>query len=229
MNDSELYDKGYFCNRLGNDALRQASYKLERDYIESWLGRDIFSTGSMLDIGCSTGEFIDALGWNKQNVYGMEISEYARKLAESKGIKFTRHLLNTDGFFDLVVFRGTIQHLSNPFEYISRANKVLKLGGHVLFLATPNTNSLYYRWFKTLPFLNERLNYWIPCNTSLCGFLKKNAFKIVDVQYPYLRTPYANLVSDHLKCVRKLIFRTNDTFAFWRSSMTVLAQKTAGI
>jgi SAM-dependent methyltransferase len=225
MNDSELYDAKYFQNRFGNDRLRQASYKLEKSYIEQHLGRQVFSSGSMLDVGCGTGEFIEAIGWNMDTAFGMEVSEHARSSAEDRGIRFTPDLFNAEEFFDLVVFRGTIQHLPDPFEYIFKASKALKRGGHVLFLATPNSNSIYYRRFKTLPFIDERFNYWIPCDIALCTVLRKYGFRILDVTYPYLGTPYANPTRDHLRFVRKLLFRTEDKFAFWRSSMTVLAQR----
>lgn len=176
-------------------------------------------------MGCSTGEFIEAIGWNVKNAYGMEASTYARAIAEKKGIRFDRHIFNTEDYFDLIVFRGTIQYLPNPFDYIKAAFVALKSGGYTVFLATPNSNSIYYRLFKTLPFLEEHLNYLIPCDISLTMNLQNCGFKIINIDFPYLKSPYSRLISDHLKFLRKLVFRTNDRFAFWRSSMNILAKK----
>lgn len=201
------------------------SFQQERDYLKYYLGEKVFQEGLLLDVGCSTGEFIEAIGWNVKNAYGMEISTYARAIAEKKGIKFDRHIFNTEDYFDLIVFRGTIQYLPNPFDYMKAAFVALKSGGHVVFLATPNSNSIYYCLFKTLPFLEEHLNYLIPCDKSLTMNLKNCGFKILDVDFPYLKSPYSRLISDHLKFLKKLVFRTDDRFAFWRSSMNVLAKK----
>lgn len=228
MNERSDYDRfgsDYFKQRAGNDALRQRSFAQERDYLARHLGQDIFSTGVLLDVGCSTGEFIDAMKWNISLAYGMDISDYARQIAADKGIRFDRDLLNTEEFFDVVLFRGTIQYIPEPFHYLRRAYYALKPGGCVVFLATPNANSPYYRQFGTLPFLEERLNYLIPCDTSLAMNLRNAGFTDVRIDYPYIRTPYARPFSDHLKFLRKYIFRTADRFAFWKSMMYLIAFK----
>ena len=97
--------------------------------------------GEVCDVGCSTGEFLDACGWFKKMRHGMEISAHARRIAESKGIDFSRNITTERDFFDVVVFRGTIQHVPEPFRYIRLAHRALKSGGHIAFLATPNTDS----------------------------------------------------------------------------------------
>jgi SAM-dependent methyltransferase len=225
MTGQQKFGEDYFRFRQGNDPRRQRSYQQERAYLVRRLGEKIFQQGRLLDVGCSTGEFIAAIGWTIGNAYGMEVSAYARSHAEKKGIRFDRDLANSEGFFDLVVFRGTIQYIPSPFEYIQRASVALKPGGHVLFLATPNTNSAYYRAFKTIPFLEEEVNYWVPCDSSLRMVLRNAGFEVLDIQYPYWRTPYSKPLQDHLRFVRKVLFRTEDKFAFWRSSMSVLARK----
>jgi SAM-dependent methyltransferase len=224
-NDYNQFGEDYFQKRNGNDQLRQISFHQEKEYIKKYLGENIFRTGNLLDVGCSTGEFIASIGWNKNNAYGMEISDYARSIAEKRGISFKKDLFNSENYFDLIVFRGTIQYIPDPFEYIKRAYVALKNDGHVLFLATPNTNSLYYQYFHTLPFLEEHLNYLIPCDISLSMNLKNVGFKITDIDYPYLTSPYSRFISDHYRFIKKLLFHANDKFAFWKNSMNVLAKK----
>ena len=225
--DYDRFGADYFKQRTGNDLLRQRSFTQERGYLARHLGPRIFSESVLLDVGCSTGEFIEAVGWNPALAYGMEISDYARQVAADKGIRFDRDLHNSETFFDVVVFRGTIQYIPDPFHYIKRAFLALKPGGCVVFLATPNTNSPYYRHFGTLPFLEERLNYLIPCENSLAMNLRNAGFDVVRIDHPYLSTPYARPLSDHLKFIKKLIFRTKDKFAFWKSSMWVIGRKPA--
>ena len=225
MTDYEQFGKDYFRNRIGNDPVRLLSFLREKRYLVRFMGSEVFEKGKILDVGCSTGEFIEAIGWNRTGAYGMEISDFARTLAQDKGIRFDKTLFNTRDYFDVVVFRGTIQYLPNPFDCISGAFSCLKPGGHIVFLATPNSNSPYYLLFRTLPFLEEGLNYLIPNDVSLSMNLRNCGFEIVNVEYPYLRSPYAHPIRDHLKFVAKLICRTRDRFPFWRSMMSVVARK----
>ena len=74
--------------------------------------------------------------------------------------------------YDLIIFRGTIQYISDPFQKISDAFESLKSGGKIVFLATPNTRSIYFYLFKTLPFLEDKYMYWLPSDANLQLFLK---------------------------------------------------------
>ena len=181
-----------------------------------------------MDVGCSTGEFLESINWNHDGRYGVEISEYAKEIAQARGIKFTKSLDDID-FFDLIVFRGTIQYLLSPFEDIKKSYKALKKNGYILFLATPNINSIYYQKFKTLPFLEESLNYYLPSDTSLSMNLKNAGFEIINIHFPYIDTPYTSIVSDHLKFIKKLFFGGADKFPFWKSMMWVIARKSENL
>ena len=115
--------------------------------------------------------------------------------------------------------------MPNPFYYIQNAFNSLKPGGYIVFLSTPNTSSIYYKVFNDLPMLDDSLNFFVPSSKVLCNVLKNLNFKIIDIDKPYIKSPYANLLLDHLKFVKKLFFRTNDKFAFWGNSMNLIAQK----
>ena len=108
-----------------------------------------------MDIGCSTGEFLEAIDWRDER-FGMEISQYARSIATETGVRFDRDIFSESDFFDLVIIRGTIQHLDEPFLFLKHAFTALRPGGYLVFLATPNTNSPFYRLKKTLPFIDGR-------------------------------------------------------------------------
>jgi len=216
-----LYKDAYFQNRNLNDKNRLKSFDQEKKFIYKYIKQ-----GLVCDVGCSTGEFLDYVDWNGDK-YGMEISKSAKKIAKTSGISFKKDILNQTNFFDIVIFRGTIQHLANPFSYIQHAYNSLKPGGYIVFLATPNSNSLFYKIFNNLPVLKSEYNFYIPSDITLSNILVNNGFEVLEVEKPYLKSPYANYFSDHLKFIKKLIFRTNDAFAFWNSSMNVIAQKAA--
>lgn len=225
LNEYDNFGASYFEHRQGNDPLRQKTFIQEKEYLVKWVGSDVFEVGNLLDVGCSTGEFIKAIKWNIKGAYGIEVSEFAANIAATQGIKFNKSLSNSESFFDLIVFRGTIQYLKEPFSAIEQSFKCLKPGGFIVFLATPNSNSIYYRKFGTLPFLEERLNFLIPSDTSISMNLKNAGFRICDISYPYLRSIYSKPILDHLKFLQKIVFRTDVKFPFWRSSMNIVAVK----
>jgi len=224
MAGAQKYDADYFQTRQGNDALRRETFLREKRLLERRLRPDVFLKGSVMDVGCSTGEFLTTIGWDLSKAFGMEIAEFARQRAKGAGISFDRDVFSEKDFFDLVVFRGTIQYLPNPFEHLYAAHRALKPGG-CLFLTSPNTNSPYYRLFKTLPFLEEEIHFWIPCDTSLRMVLRNCGFRKIEITYPYLDSPYAKPVRDHVLFLAKLLFRTGHRFPFWRNVMYVFAEK----
>src|SRR5438034_1351273 len=100
----ELYPEAYFQRRRFNDARRLRQFELEGKFIRKYAT----DPSRVLDVGCSNGEFLRTIRWQAE-MYGMEISDFARKMAEQNGIRFDKDLFNTEDFFDCVIFRGTIQ------------------------------------------------------------------------------------------------------------------------
>jgi SAM-dependent methyltransferase len=218
-NFRDLYDDLYFKERNFVDKKRIKSFNQERDFLFKHI-----KDGLICDVGCSTGEFLSSINWPGER-YGMEINKGAIKVAKDNGIRFSKDILNQDNFFDVVVFRGTIQHLPNPFSYIQNTYESLKPGGFIVFLATPNMSSIFYKFFNDLPMLDDKLNFYIPSDKTLSNVLVNLNFNIIEIDKPYIKSPYANFISDHYKFIKKLLFRTDDVFAFWGSSMNMIAQK----
>jgi SAM-dependent methyltransferase len=215
----ELYDDSYFEERNCQDKKRLKSFKQEKIFIKKYI-----TQGKICDIGCSTGEFLSYINWDGDK-YGMEVNENAIKIAKENGISFEKNILNEENYFDVIIFRGTIQHVPNPFYYIEKAYESLREGGLIVFLATPNMNSLYYKCFNTLPMLDDPRNFYIPSDKTLSNSLVNFGFDILEIDKPYLNSPYSSITSDHFKFIKKFIFRTNDKFAFWNNSMNLIARK----
>ncbi len=218
MAGMELYGQDYFGDRYSNDPKRQVSFLQEKQFINQYI-----TDGTMLDVGCSTGEFVRAINWPGA-VYGMEVSEVAVSEAQKVGIKFDKNLFNAKDFFDIIVFRGTIQHIETPFVYLVKSYQALKPGGYLVFLATPNANSIYYKFWNTLPFLDQPRNYYIPADHSLINSLRNMGFVFVDIEYPYWKSPYRNLVWDHINFIKRLV-GMDVKFSFWRSMINLIVRR----
>lgn len=217
-----LFKPEYFKKRVGNDPKRQASFLSEKKFINQYI-----KSGNLLDVGCSTGEFIKTLEWDG-HTYGMEISEHAKSIAMENGINFDKNILNSENFFDIIIFRGTIQYMDEPFSYLKKSFLSLKKGGFIFFLATPNTNCLYYKIWNTLPFLDPEANFYIPSDHDLKRIMRDFGFDFVKIRYPYFKSPYSSVFIDHFNFFRKLL-GVDVKFPFWRNSMDLIFQKPINI
>ena len=217
---ADAYTDAYFETRNCTDRKRLASFMREKEF----LLRHVSLTGVVCDVGCSTGEFLTTIDWLGDK-YGMEVNATAIGLAQKSGIRFDKSILTEKEFFDAVIFRGTVQHLLEPFLYIARAFDALKHGGFLVFLATPNANSVTYKLFNTLPALEPEQNFYIPSDITLANVLRHLDFEVVEIQYPYLSSPYARPARDHVAFVASLILAREPRYPFWRNMMNVIARK----
>lgn len=202
VDDSNLYEAPYFNAYYVNDPKRDAMYLQERDRILAYFPHG----GTILDVGCGVGGFLSTFDdrWNK---FGVEPSDFAKDKAIQKSITMLQSV-NVADFeqFDVVVFRGSLQHINFPMESLVQAHRVLKRGGLLVILATPDTDSLVYKLFGQLPALDAPRNWILFGNRFLYNVLKRLGFVHVKVLHPYLETPYANPVMDCLKFLASLIF-----------------------
>lgn len=213
MND--LYSAAYFIGHAyGDDPKRKAMKRQEAGRIYE----RIRSEGAVLDVGCGIGDFMSDhfSNWNK---VGVDVSVYARAACGDKRIDCYADIDEVRGEFDLVVFRGSFQHLDEPMRALKRSYELLKPGGLLALLATPNSNSPMYRRLKTLPALDAPRNFVIPSDIMLVNILRNLGFDGTEVVYPYLGTPYARPLVDMLNFV---IGRKS---AFPKSMMEVYAWK----
>ena len=194
-----FYTLEYFDKRLLNDKKRIASFLQEENFIKKFI-----DNGVIMDVGCSTGEFLESITWVGEK-YGMEVSEFAIKEAKEKGIKFDKTIFNSENYFDLIIFRGTIQHIDEPFRYIKAARNALKKGGYLFFICTPNANSICYKIFNTLPFLQPEINYYIPSETTLINACENFNFTLLKIEKPYWDSPYRSFVKDMIVFLLRII------------------------
>ena len=201
--------------------MRLAMYKAERQRIER-----LKASGRIFDVGCGLGLFLSEFPPERWTRYGTDVSELAIDAARSRGIQVNGIAAAydyPDDFFDVIVFRGSLQLIPTPFSVIETCVRLLAPGGYLVFLATPNSNSAYYRRFRTLPFLTPHANFLIPSDIMMKDALRNFGLEVVDLRFPYLDTPYAKPLRDHLMYLLSFI-GIRRKFAFWRSSMEIYAR-----
>jgi ubiquinone/menaquinone biosynthesis C-methylase UbiE len=178
---------------------------------------------AVLDIGCGVGTFLSLFEhWEK---FGYEPSEYASRQAAEKGISMVSHLCDLkDESMDLIVFRGTLQHINEPIAELAEATRILRKGGRLSILSTPDIDCLVYQIWHQLPALEARRNWILFGNHYLRNILSRLGYEEIEILHPYLGTPYAKPISDLCKFILSM-FLGYRKFAFPGNMMEVHAVK----
>ena len=101
--------------------------------------------GTILDIGCATGNFLNGMQQYGWDCYGVEPSEYAANYAIKR---FNLPVINgyltenqfDENYFDVVTLWDVFEHLPHPKNELNIIKKILKPGG-LLIITTPNTDA----------------------------------------------------------------------------------------
>jgi len=135
--------------------------------------------------------------------------------------------------FDNIVYRGVIEHLYDPKNAFEISYELLKEKGKIFVAATPNVDSFCAEMYR------EKWNLWHPIEhinlfsiKTIHSIIGKDRYKIIDIDYPYIGTPYENRVSDYntilndiynLKSGRKDQVSTSPPF--WGNMLSVIFEK----
>ena len=127
---------------------RDASF-LQRLSTQHWiqrrcahLSRHHPGTGHLLDVGCATGLFLDAMRGRGWDVTGVELSRYAAAYARKTfALEVVAGTLQEAQFpgnsFDVVTLWDVLEHVIDPKETLAEIRRVLKADG-TLVLSLPN-------------------------------------------------------------------------------------------
>jgi len=211
---------------------RQKQYLQDRDFMETFI-----QSGEVLDVGCNGGFFLDTLS-NKFTKHGIEIDGDAVKYAATHyDYDIRQEWIGKDSLnentFDLIIFRGVIEHMYDPKSALNRAYDLLKTGGMLFFSATPNLESFCADVYR------EKWGLWHPIQhinifsvKTLHKLMGEDRFNLVAADYPYLGTPYENQEEDYKKIQHDINMKQQGKWdevdknpPFWGNMMSALYQK----
>ncbi len=150
--------------------------------------------GNVLEIGCSTGDFLEVLKKEGWNVKGIDISRKSVKLASKKGIKVMLHDTNEkftfeDNSFDVIIAGEIIEHQLNDLNFLNECHRILKNKGTLIF-STPNLVSLKNRVLMLFGFEPRYavadFHYQIYTKRLLKNLLEKSSFNKYDLFGDYI-------------------------------------------
>jgi len=162
--------------------------------------------GSLLDIGCATGEFLNHCKINKWNVLGIEPDPSARQNGirnYSLVIEDEAHLNNIAlASFDVITMWHVLEHVPELNERINQLQKLLRPYGY-LFIAVPNANSYDAKFYGSYwaAYDVPRHLYHFTRDTMTRLFLK-HSFSLVKTVPMKFDSFYVSMLSEkhmHLK------------------------------
>jgi len=140
-------------------------------------------SGRLLEVGCSTGFFLNAARLNFE-VEGVEPSSWAREYAEKQlKLKISAATLEAarfpDAHFDVAVLNDVIEHVPDPAGLLREVARVTKPGG-LLYIVTPDCESLSARilggrWWGLRP---AHIYYF--SRRTLAELAAKNGYKVLE-------------------------------------------------
>ncbi len=147
--------ENYISHTDEHKGLMASLYQMVKKYSLSKKLRLITSlnkgTGSLLDIGAGTGEFLKLAKEYDWKVQGIEPNERARSFAVEKDVRLKESIDELSGnSFDVVTLWHVLEHLPDLENTISKIEAFVKPGG-VLIIAVPNFRSYDAGHYK---------NYW---------------------------------------------------------------------
>ncbi len=105
--------------------------------------------GQLLDIGAGTGDFLAVAQKKGWNVTGVEPNEYAKKLAEQKGVLLEQETQKLKSkTFDIITMWHVLEHVPDLQDQIKELRRLLKPGGYII-IAVPNFKSYDASYYKS--------------------------------------------------------------------------------
>ena len=108
-------------------------------------------SGALLDLGCSSGAFLQSLSGGNWHLFGIEMSAESAKMAQAKtGAKvFVGEILDAQfppASFDAITCFDVLEHLYEPRRVMARVGEWLRPGG-IFYVLVPNIDSAEARVF----------------------------------------------------------------------------------
>jgi SAM-dependent methyltransferase len=134
-------------------------------------------SGSLLDVGCASGAFLQLCAQNGFRVTGVEpargLANKAKEVLSGEGEVFCATLQGASlrpAAFDALTLWDVLEHVPEPIEFLHLCGSLLKPGGY-LFANVPDLDSFQARTFgKRWPLLlPEHLNYFTRKSLALCA------------------------------------------------------------
>lgn len=208
---SKYYDtEDYISHTNAKRNLFEKVYHLVRSYAiktKVSLINSISEKGTFLDIGCGTGDVLNAAQENGWTITGIEPNESARAIANNKTnnsvFDISKLLELPEQSFDVISLWHVLEHLPNLEEHVQLFKRLLKPNGK-LIIAVPNHKSYdatYYKEFWAAYDVPRHL--WHFSQISIKRLFSKYQMQIIKTLPMKFDAFYVSLLSESYKTGKK--------------------------
>lgn len=158
-------------------------------------------TGTLLDLGCGTGEFLFTMQQANWIVTGVEPSEIGRtKSGAITNTKIFKDISQiNDKMFNAITAWHVVEHIPDLHKSLTKIKQLLEKNG-VLFIAVPNYESPDAESYKSYwAAYDVPRHLWHFSQKSMKELLAKEGFTVTDILPMYLDSFYISMLSEKYK------------------------------
>lgn len=155
-------------------------------------------TGSALDVGCGTGDFLSYLVAQGYSAQGVEVSPDARKIAANKGVSVTSQLADipAQAQFNVISLWHVLEHVADPRETLKQLFERCSKDG-LLVIAVPDNESWDCQHY------GPKWAAWdVPRHLShfrqqdVHKLLREAGFEVLGTKPMWFDAPYVSMLSE---------------------------------
>ena len=182
---SVMQDAAYLDLTYSEDRAAHGPYPAK---LATWLAKNYLpSSGSLLDVGCGRGDFLDAFSDLGYKVAGIDISPGAPAHSPEHDVKIAdlnqEPLPFPQASFDIIFSKSVIEHTRTPGILLKKSFDALKPGG-IAIIMTPSWTHTYWG-----PFYCDHTHVTPFTAPSLDDALTLAGFIDIDVQH-FFQLPF---------------------------------------
>ena len=162
--------------------------------------------GSILDIGCGTGEFLNIFKKNGWTTKGIEPNGNARQKAiknHKLDVIENTNLSDIEDKFDIISMWHVLEHVTDLKNNLNELNRLLSKNGKII-IAVPNLNSYdssYYGQYWAAYDLPIHLSHF--SKKTITKLFRNNGFSLVKTKGMKFDSFYVSIISEEHKTGKK--------------------------
>lgn len=204
-----------------------------------WI-RNMHDCGNLLEIGCSSGKFLQWAQSFGINVYGVELNSTTADIAISLGLNVFKGTFEKDTFagvqFDCVYMGDVIEHLPDPVGFVQALVSRLRTKGSIV-MVTPNVESTYSLLVRSIGKILSRP--WITTlhpPYHLCNFSPVSVERLMNshgcslvvrkhFNHQKFESLFKDLIDHRIKSAPRIIQEPSSRLIFFALSMLTIASR----
>lgn len=156
-------------------------------------------SGTLLDIGCGTGDFLKIMKQSGWNITGVEINESVRNLAQANTgsiILDQTEFFESEQKYDVITLWHSLEHLNTLTRFLEKISISLNANG-VVIIAVPN-----YKSFDAEYYQQDWAAYDVPRHLyhfsfdAMVKLMRKFSFELIEHQQLPFDPFYVALLSE---------------------------------